>query len=789
MTSSFQSTAFQSSARPVDTFVAPPTVQPKTDLEELAEALQSINPAIQTFLGSRIKKEIEKEEAEGTEQAIEDAASNFKDISKGVNKTDGEDAARQLIGGSIFADRAYQKTKAEILGNNLASTLSNSYATTQIDGKSLNTYSLNSEQFQTWLSGERSKVVDQLNDINPTYLNKYFLPKLADATATITSSHIKQHQEYNLEKLKNLAVPLVKGLIVSDDETDLELISNFEESMNNLGLVTKDRSDLNKTIVNILIDQAEAVGLSGNGDIEGAEDILDIALQFPYGVDGKLNLTAHPDYQNKVNTLKKSINNYIYEYEKRKDVEQKRKQREETIKELKRFADTGNARVLTNLMKKYPLDANKISTAGVAIDGTTLERSAQLETDMIAGKYDNAKDDSLAALQWYQDSRTPKTVQNRNRLTQLLDTAESVERGDYTEINKGLTELLGQLKGEFSGNEFIISNTGQLNDNGSRKVTDFYNKAKLELYQYRLSEEGRNATTLDIIEKIEEVKSKYIEQARKLTGVTIESGKDDDKEKERENDLSDIEGDANSDLEAGFFTESTKEDIEREKALDAEEDNSIIEVKRGDSLTSIATENGITVADLIKLNNIKNPNLIRPGDKLILKDNISTDTTIETTTPTITSSSKQQAIVEAAKELGVKPEDLASVISQETMGTFDHQITGGEGGNYKGLIQFGIPERKQYGYKDDMTFEEQMKGPVVRYLKDRGVKKGHGVKEIYAAILTGNVSTLQSDGLKRKDSFGTSVESALPELSQGGSHYKNALDFLSEQGKFKQNSK
>ena len=55
MTSSFQSTAFQSSARPVDTFVAPPSVQPKTDLEELAEALQSINPAIQTFLGSRIK--------------------------------------------------------------------------------------------------------------------------------------------------------------------------------------------------------------------------------------------------------------------------------------------------------------------------------------------------------------------------------------------------------------------------------------------------------------------------------------------------------------------------------------------------------------------------------------------------------------------------------------------------------------------------------------------------------------------------------------------------------------
>ena len=763
MSSSFQSTAFQSSARPVDTFVAPPSVQPKSSVEELAEILQSINPAIQSFLETRFKKEVEKEEAEGAELAIEQAATNFKDISKSVKKTNGEDAARQLIGGSIFADRAYQKTKAEILGNNLASTLSNSYATTQIDGKSLNSFALDSEQFQTWLSGERSKVVDQLSDINPTYVSKYFLPKLADATATVTSSHIKQHQEYNLEKLKNLAVPLVKGLIVSDDETDLELISNFEESMNNLGLVTKDRSDLNKTIVNILIDQAEAVGLSGGGDIDAAEDILDIALQFPYGVDGKLNLTAHPDYQNKVNDLKKSINNYTYEYEKRRDVQQKRKQREETIQELKRFADTGNARVLTNLMKKYPLDANKISIAGVALDGTTLERSAQLETNMIAGKYESSKDASLAALQWYQDPSTPKTVQNRNRLTQLLDTAESVERGDYTEINKGLTELLGQLKGEFSGSEFIISNTGQLNDNGSRKVTDFYNKAKLELYQYRLSEEGRNATTLDIINKIEEVKSRYIEQARKLTGVTFESGRDDNTEGERGNDLSDIEGD----VEAGFFSD--------------DETPTTVTIELGDTLTQIAEQFGVPLQALIEANNITNPDLIKEGDELIVP-------TIGETTPVISSGSKQQAIVSAANELGVKPEDLAAVISQETMGTFDPQIIGGEGNNYKGLIQFGIPERETYGYRDNMTFEEQILGPVVRYLKDRGVKKGHGVKEIYAAILTGNVSTLQTDGLKRKDSFGTSVESALPNLNQGGSHYNNALDFLSEQGKFKQNS-
>ena len=51
MTSSFQSTAFQSSARPVDTFVAPPSVQPKTGVQELASALATVNPALQKIIG------------------------------------------------------------------------------------------------------------------------------------------------------------------------------------------------------------------------------------------------------------------------------------------------------------------------------------------------------------------------------------------------------------------------------------------------------------------------------------------------------------------------------------------------------------------------------------------------------------------------------------------------------------------------------------------------------------------------------------------------------------------
>lgn len=734
MTSSFQSTAFQGSARPVDTFVAPPSVQPKTDIEQLAEALQSINPAIQSFIGSRIEKAVEKEEAEGTELAIEDAAKNFKDISRGVKKADGEDAARQLIGGSIFADRAYQKTKTEILGSNLASTLSNSYATTQVDGKSLNTFSLQSPQFQTWLEGERTRVVDQLGDINPTYVNKYFLPKLAEATATVTSSHIKQHQEYNLEKLKNLAVPLVKGLIVSDDETDLQLISNFEQSMNNLGLVSKDRSDLNKTIVGVLIDQAEAVGLSGNGDIEGAENILDIALQFPYGADGKLNLTAHPDYQNKVNKLKKSIGDFAFTQERRREIEKKREETDDIVNTLKRFAETGDAALITDLQTRRPLEASKIGTAAVALDGNTRDRSAQIESRIIEGGYASKKDAAIAAYNWYNDDRTPKTQANRSRLSQLLTVANSSESGDYTEVNKGLSELNTQLKGEFSGTDFIISDTGQLNDLGSKEVTDLYNAAKLELYRYILSPEGREANTLTVIEKIEEIKGKYINKARKKVNPFStqtnqpDSGTSNNKTATPDSqNLNDIEGDANSNIEAGFFTEATQEDIEREKALDAEEEEE--------------------------------------------KINFSND-------------SRVQSIVKAAKELGISPIPLAAVIAQES--SFRPSVVSTDkatGKKYTGLIQFGPYEIAKYKIKANMTFEEQMVA-VASFLKDRGVQPGHGAKEIYAAIFTGNVSNLDKGGADWADSNGTTVNKALPNLSKGGSKYKMAIDFLQQTGTY-----
>ena len=102
---------------------------------------------------------------------------------------------------------------------------------------------------------------------------------------------------------------------------------------------------------------------------------------------------------------------------------------------------------------------------------------------------------------------------------------------------------------------------------------------------------------------------------------------------------------------------------------------------------------------------------------------------------------EKAALVDAANELGVNPLDLATMIGFETGGTYNAAIRNQYG--YEGVIQFGEEERKKYGYKPGMSFADQVRGPMVRYLKDRFKKvgvntKGASLEDLYTTVLTGN---------------------------------------------------
>jgi len=80
-----------------------------------------------------------------------------------------------------------------------------------------------------------------------------------------------------------------------------------------------------------------------------------------------------------------------------------------------------------------------------------------------------------------------------------------------------------------------------------------------------------------------------------------------------------------SDKKLEYFTEGTKSVAPVKKVNSAKSSTkkttssvSVYTVKKGDTLSEIARKYGTTVNELIKLNNIKNPNLIYPGQKIKL---------------------------------------------------------------------------------------------------------------------------------------------------------------------------
>ncbi len=131
------------------------------------------------------------------------------------------------------------------------------------------------------------------------------------------------------------------------------------------------------------------------------------------------------------------------------------------------------------------------------------------------------------------------------------------------------------------------------------------------------------------------------------------------------------------------------------------------------------------------------------------------------------------ALVEVAGELGVSPIDLATIIGFETGGTYDPGIVGGEGGNYEGIIQLGESERAAYGFVPGMSFEEQLRGPVKAYFKDRFAKagmstQGANLEDLYTTVIAGNPGANRD----ARDSFGTSARSGVAKM---GPHRERAM--------------
>ena len=448
MTSSFQSTAFRSSASPVDTFVAPPRVLPKTGAEELADILKVVNPNLQKFLGTQIEKEAKKEANKAINDALDGSLNDFEETTKILK-------SGELIGGNIFYDRAFRRSKAQILGGTIETKLKNSYRTTLIDGKPLSSFTIDSQEYRDWESEQINEVIDSLGDIDEDTFTKKFLPYLIQAKDSINQFALKENQKLEFINIEasgtTIASNVLDMYIASLEDKDgfnkkkfllmMNQIETFENDVNKLGLDSTQRSNLNKSILDTLAAKAKEIGYE-TGDEDLALELFNFAQFFPYGAGGKLNLTNHPDFISTKNRLLEDVEDYSAKKDSRLVAEAKRIKEEQLNTNLLLYVDflnAGKGEEAANLLERIkgdnPQKAASIETNATALDGDTRQRYVQVQANIYSGNYEDLASARAAAVGWFLDPRTPKSEKNLNLLNKLMTLTSSVDEGLFEPLN------------------------------------------------------------------------------------------------------------------------------------------------------------------------------------------------------------------------------------------------------------------------------------------------------------------------------------------------------------------
>ena len=450
MTSSYQSTAFQSSAGPVDTFVRQSTVPLIEDdgFTQLTKALSAVNPVLDFYM----KKTIEDEQAEGMDIAFEEAKTGLRKVVTDVRKKNGDEAARQLVGGSIFADRAYQKTKANLLGGSASRNIQSLYETYTVpqmkNGEEIQVpiynFSVDSDEYQQFLQ-EASRVDESaLQGINSRYVNEFYFPQQQRAISSITSKHIKQNNEYKYEKTKNLALPTVfdnlQPYINGEKDESLQKVNDYIEENVILGLP----GDKQLKFFNTLLDVGESA-ISRQYSITGKTSDIDTAIEylgnFNYGPGGTTKLKSHPEFETKFLKLKNDLND-------QKDKDQKRQLEKiqavenktiETI--IQKYPDDPAA--AEALLNAFPFRKTKVLETIEIFETDRTSRYRELQLDVGAGLYSSRPDEAQEELrQIYESHGGSATEEDDTNYRQTLSIIQNYKKAQTVNFTSRTTKTM-----------------------------------------------------------------------------------------------------------------------------------------------------------------------------------------------------------------------------------------------------------------------------------------------------------------------------------------------------------
>ena len=207
-TTQFQSTAGQSSRSPVDTFVEPVNVLPKTGLMDLAETLQSINPTLQKFVNFTIQKEKQRGILEGQNQILSSTPTEINKIKKELQKKEGKRFARNFIGGNIYTQYGIEKQLAINLGNAAEAKTKKFFNEYQVNinlpngetiQQPLSQFDVDSPQFDAAVNEFQETNLLDVKGIRPEILTEHFLPRQNLALQKAIGKHTEDRADQKIQ--------------------------------------------------------------------------------------------------------------------------------------------------------------------------------------------------------------------------------------------------------------------------------------------------------------------------------------------------------------------------------------------------------------------------------------------------------------------------------------------------------------------------------------------------------------------------------------------------------------
>ena len=559
MTNSFQSTAFQPQASPVDTFVAPPSVQPKTGIESLAETLAAVNPNLQKFLGDKLEDEKQKGILEGRNIVLRSDPEGIDKLKKELEKKEGKRFARNFVGGNIFTQYGIEKQLAINLGNaSEAKTkkffddyIVNVETPLGIIEKPLSQFDINSNEFKQAVNEFQQTSLVNTRGIRPEIVNEFLLPKQNLALQKIYKKQQENLADAKIEQANLLFNNSILNSWFSIDNINDNIENNLiEDNKSKNGLSTAEVLSLNELQDNI--NYMVKIGLSSSVSPNKIIDVMKTNMLqiFDYYESNNLDMDVAveevEDYINWIGNLKVTNNQplrnfYIQDGEDKietllTDIYTKKEDIKKRQNDFNKINDQNNIyNTLDNLdFSRTQFQDGKEALSYFKNIGNTLDSLAAQypeEIDFLYKQYDLRNfsvDDFFFELETAYDNGE---VTRNQALTQLTDVmqalgpnASNADKLKYTTLKKYLKETDDKtIEQRYPAMKELIKygkrTVGKIKD-GLRVITDADDVDRMEDLNIKLKsltkENGAIDAEIDIRGERTTVRNWYLGELRKL---------------------------------------------------------------------------------------------------------------------------------------------------------------------------------------------------------------------------------------------------------------------------------